>query len=118
MENAFILVVEDDVDIRETLSEYLEELGYRVKSASHGAEALATLQRDGPPCLILLDLMMPVMDGYQFRAAQLANRALAEVPVVVLSAGSNVRAGELRSVAVLQKPMDLDQLTALVAQHC
>src|SRR5512132_4356371 len=85
-----ILIVEDDVDVRDALMQVLEFEGYRVTGASNGEEALAALRAGGRPSLILLDLMMPVMNGSQFRAAQLADRALAAIPVIVLSADAGL----------------------------
>jgi CheY-like chemotaxis protein len=83
---AVALVVDDDVHIRESLSEYLQEEGFDVRSASHGLEALEVARRGPRPDVIVLDLLMPVMDGWDFRAAQLASPDLADIPVVVISA--------------------------------
>src|SRR5919206_1695644 len=80
-----VLVVEDDFAIRETLRELLEDEGYRVAWAANGKEALARLHERAPR-VILLDLMMPVMDGWEFRVAQQRDPALASIPVVVISA--------------------------------
>src|SRR5215212_2491309 len=81
-----VMVVEDDFTIRETLRELLEDEGYRVTQASNGAEALACLRTNGTPRLILLDLMMPVMDGVEFRRALQKDPRLSDIPMVVLSA--------------------------------
>ena len=88
-----ILVVDDERDIRESLGDLLREEGYDVIEAQNGVEALARLRENThvSPCVIVLDLMMPVMDGYQFRAEQLRDSALAGIPVVVVSAEGNVR---------------------------
>jgi CheY-like chemotaxis protein len=113
-----IFVVDDDQDIRDTLTELLQEEGYSVVRASHGGEALRML-REGPrPSLILLDLMMPVMDGWQFRAEQRKDPALASIPVVVISAtGKDEKVSTLGAVQFLKKPIRLEQLLEAVAWH-
>jgi CheY-like chemotaxis protein len=113
-----ILIVEDDVDVRDALVQVLEFEGYRVTSATNGAEALAELRAGAPPGLILLDLMMPVMDGRQFRVAQLADPALARIPVVVLSADGGVeqKATTMGAAAYLKKPIEVDSLLDVVAR--
>src|SRR3954470_12387725 len=86
-----VLVVDDDPDIRESVRLVLEDEGYEVEEAADGAAALALLRAATTrPDVILLDLMMPVMNGWQFRAAQLADDDLADIPVIVLSADSNL----------------------------
>ncbi|GAB4192020.1 MAG: hypothetical protein OHK0022_05990 [Roseiflexaceae bacterium] len=114
-----ILVVEDDRMIRAALVRVLLQTGHAVLEAANGAEALTCLRTARPrPSLILLDLMMPVMDGVQFRQAQLADPALAAIPVVVLSAVSQTeaQATELRAAAVLLKPVDVVDLLDTVAR--
>jgi CheY-like chemotaxis protein len=116
-----VLIVDDDAAIRSVLVDLLEDEGYPVVSAANGHEALAYLQHNTlRPCVILLDLMMPVMDGWQFRAAQQADTALATIPVVVLSASENLRqvAQTLAATAYLAKPIDLAALTHTVNQLC
>ncbi|HEY3109037.1 MAG TPA: response regulator, partial [Chloroflexota bacterium] len=81
-----ILVVEDDDDIRDSLTTLLIVSGFRVLSARNGREALAVLNECERPAVILLDLMMPEMDGWSFRAAQLRDPETAEIPVIVLTA--------------------------------
>src|SRR5205085_12014163 len=82
-----VLVVEDDHDVREALVEALEASDYHPMAAANGSEALQRLRSGSePPCVILLDVMMPVMDGREFREEQRRDPALAEIPVVVLSA--------------------------------
>jgi CheY-like chemotaxis protein len=86
-DSRLIMVIEDDDDIREVLAQILEEEGYTVALARHGGEALAALRSGGPlPSVIFLDLMMPVMDGFEFCAEKQRDQALAPVPVVVMSA--------------------------------
>lgn len=115
-----ILIVDDDADIREALVDVLTDHGYRSHAVAHGAAALAALQGGMRPCLILLDLMMPVMDGLTFRQHQLADPALKELPVLVISAGNDLSmvASTLGAVETLRKPIDLDKLLDAVARHC
>jgi CheY-like chemotaxis protein len=115
-----VLVVEDDPDIRATLCEALEDHGYSAVGAGNGAEALDYLRSAAArPCLILLDLMMPVMDGQTFRTEQRADAALADIPVVVISAYRDVekQANEL-STEFLPKPVRLDVLLETARKHC
>jgi len=116
-----ILIVEDDAAVREALATFLELQGYPVVSAEHGADALRRLRAgsDGV-CLILLDLMMPVMNGWDFRKEQLKDPALAGIPVVVITADTTAakRAADIGAVGYMLKPIDLDQLLAHVSRHC
>jgi CheY-like chemotaxis protein len=113
-----VLIVEDEDTISQVVADALTLEGYEVRRASNGREALKLL-RDWLPRLILLDLMMPVMDGRAFRAAQrqLAGDA-ANVPVIVLSGAREVRAraDELGAVEALSKPFDLNQVIAAVGR--
>jgi len=111
-----LLVVEDHPGIRDALRQFLELERYCVDTAENGEVGLQRLRADVPPCLILLDLEMPVMDGHQFRREQLADPQLAHVPVVVCSAIplEEVRAEELRAVAYLRKPVDVDALLSAI----
>jgi CheY-like chemotaxis protein len=115
-----ILIVEDDDDIRLLLRGLLEHRGYEVLCAQSGQEALDMLATAVavPPSLILLDVMMPIMDGYAFRAAQRSIPALADVPVVVMSAVSDVRLGELAPAAVVVKPLEFDDLLPILERVC
>jgi CheY-like chemotaxis protein len=111
-----ILVVDDDDDIRESMLEILEEHDFAVAGARDGEDALRQLRNGLKPDAILLDLMMPVMDGRQFRAEQRADPALADIPVVVLSAHSDVtQAGaDIEPRAFLKKPSSLKEIIAAV----
>jgi CheY-like chemotaxis protein len=114
------LIVEDDEDLRDSLAFLLERQGYRVETASNGKHALARIDEIGPPCLIILDLMMPVMDGWQFRAELLKDPALASVPVVLLSGMADVdeEVRSLDAIDHLGKPVNLTKLYDLVSAHC
>ncbi|MBF5046270.1 response regulator [Aggregicoccus sp. 17bor-14] len=114
-----VLVVDDDADLRQAVCELLEDEGYRVQTAQHGAAALALLRASSTlPQLILLDLMMPVMDGWQFREAQAADPRLARIPVVVLTASRNLHdSPPLQVDALAYKPVQLEQLLHLVQAH-
>ena len=106
-----VLVVEDDLDTREMLERFLELEGFAVRTAANGEAALASLQREGRPSVILLDLMMPVMNGWQFRDAQRRQPQLADIPVVVVTAaGAQSRLPPIEADAWLSKPLDFDRL--------
>jgi two-component system chemotaxis response regulator CheY len=109
-----VLVVDDDPDILEALSEILEVEGFEIRRAKNGQEALDKLGPP-PPQLILLDLMMPVMDGFEF-AQRLRERGERGVPVIVLSADRNVgtKAREIGAVGHLAKPFELNELLDMV----
>lgn len=115
-----ILIVDDDADIREALVDVLTDHGYPSHAVANGSLALSALQRGMRPCLILLDLMMPVMDGVTFRQHQLADPNLSQLPVLVISAGNDlsVHAAALGAVETLRKPIDLDKLLDAVGRHC
>jgi CheY-like chemotaxis protein len=113
-----VLVVDDDDAIRDAIRGVLTDEGYSVTTAPNGQEALGCLrQSDRPPGLILLDLMMPVMDGWQFLDRLSAEPELQQVPVVVLSANT---AGKPRDdvLLYLRKPLDLDRLVETVDRWC
>jgi CheY-like chemotaxis protein len=110
-----ILLVEDDPDIRDTVSELLELEGYQMVTSPNGREALAQLQRMKRPCLILLDVMMPIMDGYAFMKGMRADGQLADIPVVVTSASHKPPEG---ACAYVPKPIDVDELLAVVKTYC
>jgi CheY-like chemotaxis protein len=113
-----VLVVEDDALTRRCIVEVLLDAGYRVVEASNGAEALALLREQPLPALILLDLMMPVMTGQEFRAEQLQDPRLAAIPVVVVSAVDVGQAQELRIDEHLPKPFCIERLLASVSRYC
>jgi CheY-like chemotaxis protein len=118
---AHILLIEDDPGLRSALSEALEESGYEVACAGDGREALAQLEASPAPSVILLDLVMPVMDGWSFRAAQRRDPRLAAIPTIVLSASIAADAcalDGLEPAAALSKPFDLERLIATVQRLC
>ena len=117
-ENGRILVVDDDALIRDTLATALSDEGYAVRVAQDGQAALDTLDT-WKPDLIVLDLMMPVMDGQAFRAAQRSRDSASDIPVIVLSAAHNVqaRAANLGAAEVFPKPFDLTALLAAVERN-
>jgi CheY-like chemotaxis protein len=115
-----VLLVEDDCYLRKLVAEILEEEGYHVSCAANGQEALTHLRHAPLPGLILLDCMMPVMDGWEFRRRQQQDEALAPIPVVVLTA-AGITEQEIASVGAagfLLKPFDLTALLDAVARHC
>jgi CheY-like chemotaxis protein len=119
--DGMVMVVEDDIDVRDAISEVLEDNDYRPLRASNGREAIERLAKcAGRPCVILLDLMMPIMDGFEFRALQRADPALDRIPVVVLTAHATGKqvATDLHAEAFLKKPVDLRELLEVVARCC
>jgi CheY-like chemotaxis protein len=108
-----LLIVEDDPDIRESLGELLAAEGFEVSLADNGRSALDLLSScEKLPQVILLDLMMPVMSGEQFRAAQLADERISAIPIVIMSAARELaQTGErMQAAAVLKKPLGVDPL--------
>ena len=115
-----VLIVENDQAILEGLADLLRDEGYDVETASNGAQALAFLRAGRAPAIILLDLMMPVMDGWRFREAQLRDPSIAGTPVVVLSAMDRcgMQASDLQAVAYVDKPINFTRLLDVIARHC
>ncbi len=116
-----VLVVEDDEDIRADLTAILRVKGFTVDEAANGRDALAQLRGGARPCLIVLDLMMPVMNGWELRAAMRAEPELAALPVVVVSGKGRITAEETKTLApaaVLVKPFELSELLELVQRYC
>jgi CheY-like chemotaxis protein len=116
---ATILLIEDDRDICEIVEQVLADEGYETVAAPNGAEGLARLRTlVPPPSVILLDLMLPVMDAWQFRAEQRADARLADIPVVIFSANPKIgqHADSLGAAAVIRKPPDLDELLEVLGR--
>ncbi|HZU82258.1 MAG TPA: response regulator [Polyangiaceae bacterium] len=115
-----VLVVEDDVSVREAIADVLADEGFDVVTVNDGRQALDYLAAHGAPCLILLDLYMPVMGGEEFRDVQLKDERFAGIPVVVISAAHDgrQRAARLAAADYLQKPIALDALLDVVSTYC
>ena len=114
--SATILIVEDDPDIRDAEEEVLQGSGYTTATAATGESALAYLRSCPPPAVILLDLMMPEVDGREFRRRQLADPALAGIPVVVVTAGSADQARDVGAAAIVKKPFPPETLLEAIAR--
>jgi len=113
--NTTVLLVEDDEDISGSLRSLLEDEGYHVEVAPHGKAALELLDRIPLPSLALVDLMMPVMNGWQLVAALEAEASLAPMPVAITTAISDAAP---RGYPVFEKPIELDALLRFVSEHC
>jgi CheY-like chemotaxis protein len=116
-----ILIVEDERDIRDTLKEILELEGFEATAAQNGREALQLLEEIARPCLILLDLMMPVMDGWQFLEVIERERAhvLATIPIVVVSAAADVSSIQQHyGCKAIKKPVNISTLVDLAHEYC
>jgi CheY-like chemotaxis protein len=118
---SFVLVIDDDADLRETIIEILEDKAYRVVGAANGKEALDLIHGvSDRPCVILLDLMMPVMDGTAFHAELMKEPGLRHIPVIVLSAHADIDnvLADTAVTAKMRKPIEIEPLLSLVEQHC
>ena len=113
-----VFVVEDDVDTRDMLGRFLELEGFNVEVAANGRQALERLNAGVHPCVILLDLMMPIMNGWEFRQEIENDPILREVPVVIISATTAELIHKTQAAAYLPKPLDMDQLLHLVGGFC
>jgi two-component system OmpR family response regulator len=114
-----IVVVDDDLGIRETLDAFLRLAGFRVHSAANGQEALALLETVRP-AVLFVDLYMPVMDGTTFRRGQLSNANTCDIPFVLMTAEADgmVAATELMADAFVSKPFDAEDLFVVISQCC
>ncbi len=116
-----VLLVEDDQDVCDAVSEALEDAGFHVNAAANGAVALSALQSSAElPCLVLLDLMMPVMDGEHFLEQARRDPRLSMLPVVLMTADGHAtaKATSLGVLAGLKKPVTLEDLLSAVSKHC
>ena len=114
-----ILIVEDDADIRESLHDVLEVEGYEVFAVANGQEALDRLKILPTPCLVLLDLMMPVMNGWEFLEAKQGDLKIAPIPVVIVSAViDQAKAKSKAAAGFIKKPIELNTLLEVVRQYC
>ena len=114
-QTACVLVVEDEEIARDALCSLLELEGYTTARVQNGQEALDYLRSNPPPFLILLDLLMPVMDGWRFMTEQSRDQSIAGVPILIMTAASAQR--RIGPHHVLQKPLDPTRLIAMVAQY-
>lgn len=112
-----VLVVDDDSDLRDTICDVLEAEGHTSRAARNGEEALALLRREADIHLVLLDLMMPIMNGWEFRECQLADAALARIPVVVMTAAADLTRSPIAAAQILPKPVTVKALLAAVERH-
>jgi CheY-like chemotaxis protein len=112
-----VLVVEDDEGTREMLRYLVESVGCSVVTAANGLEALEHLRKGITPCLILLDLMMPVMDGCAFDHELARDLQLSRIPTVVITAFPERAKSLARHLSVVQKPFEIDQILALVKKY-
>jgi len=112
-----ILLVEDDRDVAETLAGLLARFDYSVRVARDGQKALGVLRAGELPRLILLDLMMPNMDGYRFRNSQVEDPRFAEIPTIVITADPRATKEKLGVAACFRKPFDVEALLAEIARH-
>ncbi|MBF0373038.1 MAG: response regulator [Alphaproteobacteria bacterium] len=117
-----LIVVEDDHLIRKSIQMLLELEGYEIHGAENGQEALKLLKRckiSSTPCMILLDLMMPVMDGAEFRRRQLQDPEICDVPVCIITGKGDLHdVAELRPLSVIRKPFKPDVILTLLREHC
>ncbi len=109
-----LLLVEDDDSIRTTLSDLLIDEGLQVSTAINGREAMQALRAAAPPDVIILDLMMPVMDGWEFRVEQQADAVLAEIPLIAMSADISAKARAIAADVYLRKPIDFIELLDVI----
>jgi CheY-like chemotaxis protein len=113
-----VFIIEDDVDTRDMLSRFLELEGYKVEVAANGRQALERLSDGADACVIVLDLMMPIMDGWEFRRRQSEDARLKDIPTIVVSAAGRDRLSKITANAYLSKPVDMDELLERVSQFC
>jgi CheY-like chemotaxis protein len=113
-----ILIVEDDAGIRDALKLMLEYSGYHVETAENGKAGIERLSEIETPCLILLDLMMPVMNGWEFADTMRKNVSHANIPIVVATAFSDKAQSFQNPSGIIKKPIDMDTLLRFVETHC
>jgi two-component system response regulator MprA len=115
-----LLLVEDDDDVRDAIAASLRDEGYVVAEAGNGRLALEWLRRNADPCLVLLDLWMPVMSGVEMRAQMVQDPRLAALPLVVVTAAGDgkAQAEEMGAIGYLRKPLDLRDLLETVERFC
>ena len=112
-----ILVVEDDDDIRNVMVDVLESEGYHAEAATNGKEALELLHTIDKPCLVLLDMMMPIMNGREFLDKVMVDSYLTPIPVLIVSAVAD-KTDTKGAVGFLKKPVDIDMVLDMVSKYC
>lgn len=116
-----VMVVDDDADVRDAIADVVNDNGYQTMIAANGKEAIEQLRGTAVrPCVILLDVMMPIMDGWEFRAELSADPELGAIPVVVLTAHANMDevVRRMQAVDCLKKPFELSQLLSTIDRLC
>jgi CheY-like chemotaxis protein len=115
-----VLVVDDDYAVLDSMKDVLEDEGYEVLLAANGLEALKELRRGVRPDVILLDLMMPVMNGWEFRKEQLQDGSLAAIPTIIITAHNRAEesAAELKAASCIRKPVRPDTLLEAIGKFC
>lgn len=113
-----ILIVEDDPELREMMAQLLALEGFLPEVAGNGREALDKLRGGARPHLILLDMMVPVMDGWTFCVHQRGDPAIAPIPIVILSAAPAESLREVSAAAIVRKPFDYDSMLSTIRAHC
>jgi CheY-like chemotaxis protein len=115
-----VLVVDDDYAVLDAITDVLEDEGYEVIVAANGLEALKELRRGNLPCVILLDLMMPVMNGWEFRREQLQDENLAMIPTIIVTAHNRAdeNTEELRASGCIRKPAQPRLLLEVIGKYC
>ena len=113
-----VLLVEDDEDIRTMFQLALEGAGYQILTAENGQEGLAVLAAEAEPCVILLDLMMPVMDGWAFAEAISKDDRYKNIPFVIVTAFAEDAVNIEKARGILKKPVDFKTLRSTVGQYC
>ena len=117
MSEKTILIIDDEEDLRDTLKLTLEFEGYRCHTAANGKEGLEALERIPSPCVILLDLMMPVLNGWQFMEELRAHPSTDQIPVVIITAFTKLT-GAIRANDIIRKPVETDLLLDVVKKYC
>ena len=112
-----VLVLEDDKDVSQTIGELIEDQGYRAICVDNGREALAVLEHERP-CLMLIDVFMPIMNGVEFLRAVKLKATLADIPRVLMTAANDRMIGVKEDVSVLYKPVDFEALKRILEKYC
>ena len=113
-----VFIIEDDPDTREMMAKFLELEGFEIQVAANGSQALDRLREGTAANVILLDLMMPVMDGWEFRRRQVEDARIKGIPTIVVSAAGRDRISQISADAYLSKPVDMDELLQRVTELC